>query len=290
MKLIASDLDGTLLNEYGQVSEKNKEMIQRAIDNGIRFVVATGRSWEAASKPLQQAGITSPIISLNGATIYDEDKKLKYETPLERETARRVLSVAKEADMYLEFFTNKGIFSESREYFLKVLVDIMQSANPELTEEEIREFAHLRFQMEPVTFIDDYYHIFELEEIVIYKVLGFSLNEEDLAEVRTKLEMESSLEITSSGNTNLEFNHPDAQKGIALEHLAEQYGISMEQVISIGDNWNDVSMLKNAGKSFAMDNASSEIKEIADEVTKSNIEDGVAVVIENLLKNKSSLV
>ncbi len=69
MKLIASDLDGTLLNEIGQVSENNAAAIKKAVDQGIRFVVATGRSWDSASKPLQAAGITSPVISLNGATL-----------------------------------------------------------------------------------------------------------------------------------------------------------------------------------------------------------------------------
>lgn len=286
MKLIASDLDGTLLNEWGQVSERNKEMIKKAIDEGIRFVVATGRSWEAASKPLEEAGIISPIISLNGAILYDGDATLRHEVPLESEVAKRVLSVSRDADMYLEFFTNKGIFSESREYFLEVLVDIMQSANPNLSEEEIREHAQLRFQMEPVTFIDDYSTIFQMEDIVVYKVLGFSIDPERLADVHAKLQEEAMLAITSSGDINLEFNHPNAQKGMALERLAELYQISMQDVVAIGDNWNDVSMLQRAGKGIAMGNASEEIKRIADEVTNSNREDGVAAVIERILQKK----
>lgn len=289
MKLIASDLDGTLLNERGQVSEKNIKMIKKAMDAGIRFVAATGRSWEAASKPLQEAGITSPIISLNGALMYDEHSILKHEVPLDHDIAKRVLSICQEAGMYLEFFTNKGILSESREYFLEVLVDIMQSANPELEEEEIREHAELRFQMEPVEFIDDYSSIFEMEDIVIYKVLGFSLDRDKLGEARAKLQNEPSVAITSSGDINLEFNHPNAQKGIALERLAAEYQIAMEDVVSIGDNWNDVSMLEKAGKGIAMDNASDEIKEIADAVTKSNREDGVAAVIETVLQKSNML-
>lgn len=285
MKLIASDLDGTLLNERGQVSEKNAAAIQKALDHGVQFVVATGRSWDSASKPLQAAGIVSPLISLNGAAIYDEKATLLHQVTMDRDVAKRVLEVSREAGMYLEFFTNEGIFSVSREYFLEVLVDIMQSANPELTEEEIRSRAHLRFQSEPVTFIEDYDEVFEMENVIIYKILGFSLKPEKLAEVRQTLSQEGNLTITSSGEINLEFNHPDAQKGIALKRLVDQFQISMDDVVAVGDNWNDVSMLQAAGKGVAMGNASEEIKQLADEVTKKNTEDGVAAVIESVLNS-----
>jgi hypothetical protein len=286
MKLIASDLDGTLLNEKGQVSKKNAETIKKALEHGIHFVVATGRSWEAASKPLAAAGITSPVISLNGATMYNEAGELLYQMPMDREAAKQVLSVCNEKGMYLEFFTNKGIFSSSREFFLEVLVDIMQSANPNLSEEKIREYAHLRFQMEPVEFIGDYWEIFRMQDVVIYKILGFSLEKELLAEVRAALGKEEGLAITSSGDINLEFNHPAAQKGVALKELADELNIPMEDVVAVGDNWNDVSMLQAAGRGIAMGNASDEIKQLADATTKLNTEDGVAAVIEKMMKHQ----
>jgi hypothetical protein len=289
MKLIASDLDGTLLNEHGEVSEKNQQMIKKAQDRGLRFVVATGRSREAAEKPLEKAGIVSPIICLNGAALYDKNKQLTHEVPMEEEVAKRVLSTCREENMYLEFFTNKGIYSESREYFLEVLVDIMQSANPNLSEEDIREAAHLRFQMEPVEFVDDYEIIFQQKDILVYKILAFSVNPDALSSTREKLQTEAKLAITSSGDINLEFNHPKAQKGIALERLAEMYQISMKDVVAVGDNWNDVSMLQRAGKGIAMGNASDEVKELADEVTKRNTEDGIAAVIEGILNEKRGI-
>ena len=285
MKLIASDLDGTLLNENGLVSERNAEAIKKAQDNGIVFVAATGRSWEAASKPLQAAGITSPIISLNGAVMYDENNKELRNITMDKAVCKYILSVCRDGDMYLEFFTNKGIFSESREYFIEVLVDIMKSANPKLTDEDIRAHANRRFQMEPVKFIDNYDLIFEMEDLVIYKVLGFTLVPKNLADVREKLTGEEGITITSSGEINLEFNHPDAQKGLALQDLANRFNIEMKDVMAMGDNWNDVSMLQSAGRGIAMGNATEGIKQLADEVTKSNIDDGVAVSIENVLRS-----
>ncbi|WP_339226327.1 Cof-type HAD-IIB family hydrolase [Oceanobacillus sp. FSL K6-2867] len=284
MKLIASDLDGTLLNEEGVVSEENMAAVQKAIDHGIRFVVATGRSYDAANTPLKQAGITCPIISLNGAVAYTEDKQLIRTIPMDKSVAKQVLEVCREADMYLEFFTNNGIYSVSKEYFLEVLVDIMKSANPNASEEEIREKAELRFQAEPVEFIQDYDEIFAIENIEIYKILAFSLDKEKLVSARAQLNGAAGMAITSSGDINLEFNHQDAQKGIALKHLAGNMGIDMADVMALGDNWNDESMLRSAGRGVAMGNASDEIKALCDYETKANYDHGVAYAVEEMLR------
>ncbi|WP_087973772.1 Cof-type HAD-IIB family hydrolase [Oceanobacillus rekensis] len=284
MKMIASDLDGTLLNEEGLVSQENAHAIQKAIDQGMEFVVATGRSYEAASKPLQAAGITCPIISLNGAIAFSEDKEELRSIPLDHNIAKKVMNVCRDAAMYIELFTNEGIYSGSREYFLEVLVDIMKSANPQISEQEVREKAELRFQLEPVKFIDDYDEIFTKENLIIYKILSFSLEKDKLTEVRSQMESESQVEITSSGDINLEFNHPEAQKGIAVKILAESKGIGMEDVMALGDNWNDASMLKIAGRGVAMGNAAPGIKDLCNYETNTNIENGVAFAIEEVLK------
>lgn len=286
MRLIASDLDGTLLDDRGQISAKNASAIKKAIDSGLYFAAATGRSLQAASIPLREAGITCPIISLNGAMIFDERGKLMHSVEMERDSAKKVLSVCRPVGMYLEFFTNKGIFSVSREHFLEVLVDIMLSANPELSEEEIRANAHLRFQFEPVEFIDSYESIFTMSDVRIYKILAFHTDKEKLDEVRDVLQNETGLTVTSSGAINLEFNHSEAQKGIALERLANHLDVPMKDVVALGDNWNDVSMLQTAGIGIAMGNAAEEIKRLADKTTKSNVEDGVAEIIEEILHHE----
>ncbi|RDW17395.1 Cof-type HAD-IIB family hydrolase [Oceanobacillus chungangensis] len=284
MKLIASDLDGTLLNEDGVVSEENAEAIKKAINQGIKFVVATGRSYEAASKPLQAVGITSPIISLNGAVSYGQDQGIIRKVTMDKEISRKILASCQKRDMYIEFFTNDGIYSGSREYFLQVLVDIMKSANPNITDEEVREKAELRFQAEPVTFIGNYEEIFSIESVEIYKILSFSHDKEKLAAVREELEAETGIAITSSGDINLEFNHPEAQKGIALDSFAASMGIEMNDVMALGDNWNDASMLQMAGRGVAMENAAEGIQDLCDYTTKSNIEHGVAAAIEEMLQ------
>lgn len=283
MKLIVSDLDGTLLDATGQISEKNIAAIKKAMERGVTFVVATGRTWKAALKPLEAAGVICPIICLNGAVMYDENRHELQNITIDKEECKHILSVSRKENMYVEFFTNRGIFSVSREYFLEVFVDIMKSANPHLAEEEIRSHAHRRFQMEPVEFIENYDRLFEMEELDIYTILGFSHEPDKLIRVREQLEDTAGIAITSSGDVNIEFSHADAQKGVALQNLANRLDIEMKDVMAIGDNWNDVSMLRAAGRGIAMGNASDEIKQLADAVTKPNIEDGVASAIESVL-------
>lgn len=283
MKLIASDLDGTLLNDEGIVSVENVEAIKKAMDLGIKFVVATGRSYEAARIPLEAVNITCPIISLNGAVSYEADQTIMNKIEMDKEVSKKILKVCQKHDMYIEFFTSNGIYSESREGFVQVLMDIMRSANPTVSEAEMRERAERRFQAEPVTFIDKYEEIFAIENIEIYKLLSFSANQDQLTAVHQELEHEAGMAITSSGDINLEFNHPDGQKGFALKSYADQLGIDMKDVMTLGDNWNDASMLEMAGRGVAMANAADGIKALCQYTTKSNSEHGVAVAIEEML-------
>ena len=282
MKLIATDLDGTLLNEKGEISIENARAIKKAMDHGIQFVVATGRSYHAAKNPIQARGITCPIICLNGAITYDLNQELIRKVPMDMAICKEILSVCQQADMYIEFFTENNVFSDSREYFMQVMMDIIKSANPDVSEESIRSRAEARFQNDQVQFIDHYHEIFTMENIDIYKILGFSLDKKKLKDVFSKLEDKSNLTITSSGDINLEFNHPEAQKGIALEILANSMGIKMEDVMALGDNLNDKSMLQRSGRGVAMENATDEIKELCKYKTKTNNENGVAFAIEEL--------
>lgn len=285
MKLIASDLDGTLLNENGEVSLENANMIKKAMSKGIQFVVATGRSYTAALKPLEDVGITCPIICLNGANIYNLEKQLIKSVPMDLDISKKVLSVCRKENMYIEFFTNNGVYSVSQEYFLKVMVDILKTANPKITEEEIKETAKKRFQDENISIIDDYDQILTDKDITIYKILVFSLEEEKLSNVYETFKEEKNLAVTSSGHINLEFNDPGAQKGIALEELVHSMGMNMSEVMALGDNLNDKDMLIRVGRGVAMGNAADEIIEICKFKTRSNIEHGVAYAIEEMLKD-----
>ncbi|MFA1822212.1 Cof-type HAD-IIB family hydrolase [Virgibacillus oceani] len=283
MKLIASDLDGTLLDENGLVSEENAAAIKKAIDHGIEVVIATGRSFGAANLPLRHAGLSTPIISLNGANTYTAEKELLRDVPMHESQVQMVYEECRKHDLYFEVFTNKGVFSTNREHFLGVMLDILKSANPNKPEEELRKTAELRFQYENVAFIENYDDIFSRKDISVYKILAFSMEKSKLHHVHKQLINEKNMAITSSGDINIEFNNTAAQKGVALEEYAKNLGIEMKDIMAIGDNLNDASMLKAAGRSVAMGNATDEIKNLCDFTTKQNTENGVAFAIEEVL-------
>ncbi|MFD1064647.1 Cof-type HAD-IIB family hydrolase [Oceanobacillus locisalsi] len=285
MKLIASDMDGTLLNENGEISEANVKAIKQAINQGIEFIVATGRSFQAANIPLQAAGITCPIVSLNGAVTYQENEKIINSIPMDKSVAARIADECSKLGMYVELFTNKGVLSESREHFLEVLMDIMRPSNPDVSEQEMRETVEQRFQLEQVSFVEHLQSALQDEHTEIYKILTFAFEEKQLEDAKKKLRDETGAVITSSGETNLEFNHPKAQKGLAIQKYIENEGWSMEDIMAIGDNWNDASMLEMAGRGVAMKNAADQIKNLCQYETVTNEEDGVAKAIEDMLED-----
>lgn len=287
MRLIASDLDGTLLNDKGVVSQANAKAIRTAMEKGIQFVVATGRSYDSASKLLQAVGISCPIISLNGSSTFDSNHQLLREIVMDPTVCQKVISVCQKNDIYIELFTNSGVYSTGKDQFMEVLTQMFKSVYVHSTDDEIRNIIELRLQNEKVQFVPTYEEILSNEKIKIYKILCFSVNEESLRSTNKELANEPGMIITSSGDMNLEFNHPNAQKGIALKEFANSLGIEMKDVMALGDNLNDKSMLEQAGRGVAMGNAAEEIKELCRYITKTNSEDGVAYAIEEMLKEYS---
>ncbi|WP_010677337.1 Cof-type HAD-IIB family hydrolase [Bacillus timonensis] len=284
MKLIASDLDGTLLNENSKVSEANVRAIQKALDKGIKFVVVTGRSYDAAIMPIKEVGLTCPIITLNGASSFDIDGNVLRDIPMDKVVCKKVYTACHNGKMYTEFFTNKGLFSFGRDRFIDRMTRWWKTVQPELTDEEINQKIEYRFQNESVQFVEDYDQLEAIDDLKIYKLLSFAEDEDSHEKVFNELKDEGGVVITSSGYLNLEFNHPEAKKGLALKELANSMGIEMKDVMSLGDNLNDKSMLEMAGRGVAMGNADEEILNLCTFHTKTNEEDGVAYAIEEMLK------
>lgn len=284
MKLIASDLDGTLLNNNHKVSEANVRAIQKAMDKGVKFVVVTGRSYDAANMPIKEVGITCPIITLNGASSFDINGNVLRDIPMDKLVCKKVYTACHNGEMYTEFFTNKGLFSFGRDSFIDRMTRWWKTVNPNFTDQEIHQKIEQRFQDESVQFIESYEQLEAIDDLKIYKLLSFADDEERHQQVYNELIDETGVVITSSGYLNLEFNHPEAIKGLALAELAKSMGIEMKDVMSMGDNLNDKSMLEMAGRGVAMGNADKEIIDICNFHTKTNEEDGVAFAIEEMLK------
>jgi Cof subfamily protein (haloacid dehalogenase superfamily) len=284
IKLIATDMDGTLLNATQEISEGNKQAILEAQTQGVEVVIATGRNYQEASFVLMQAGLNCPMICVNGAEVRSMGGEVISSHPIPALEAKVAAMKLMEHGVYFEVYSNKGAFTNDKEKSLAVLVDIFMSANPDIDINEVLKAAEARFEHGLVQVVDDYEKLFSNEETKIYKFLAFSLELEKLALVRDTLENMETIVVSSSGHENLEITSTDAQKGIALEAFAASKDISLAETMAIGDNFNDLSMFKRAGKSVAMGNASDVIKAQCDLTTASNVEDGVAQAIYEAIK------
>lgn len=246
IRCIATDMDGTLLTATQQITAENREAILKAKEQGVEVVVATGRSFEEARFVLEESGLKLPMICVNGAEVRSEDGEIVSSSPLNKAEARQAALRLVESGVYFEVYTNKGTFTEDEDMAITIIVDIFSTANPEVPIEKIAEAAEERMHKGLITKIDHYDELFEDDQYEIYKLLAFSLDDDKLETAKDGLKEISGLAVSSSGRENIEITSLEAQKGIALEKFVATRGISLEETMALGDNFNDVSMLEKS--------------------------------------------
>ncbi|WP_172370003.1 Cof-type HAD-IIB family hydrolase [Sporosarcina jiandibaonis] len=286
VRLIAIDMDGTILSPDQTISTKNKETILEAQSNGIEVVIATGRSYAEALFPISDAGLTVPFILLNGAEVRNEDGDLLSATYLTESDVKKVIPILEKESIDYQLFVGKTVYTKSIEDQIDTFIQLAVAANQVPPVDEIREEVMNRVEKGFVQEVPSLRQIVNQHGEEIYKIFGTSFNKVHLDNAREKLKLLPGLAVSSSGAGNLEITNINAQKGIALEQYAKMKGISMDEVMAIGDNYNDLSMLKIAGHSVAMGNAPAEIQEACKTVTTTNEFDGVATAIESALRLK----
>ncbi|MCF6466123.1 Cof-type HAD-IIB family hydrolase [Clostridium sp. Cult2] len=266
-KVIAIDMDGTLLNSQNKVSDINRQVLFKALDKGISIILSTGRILRSALYYSKSIGLNSPVITCNGALISSGDgKDIIYENPMKIESIKKLVKLAEENNIYYHFYdadtfftkkTNDGIFKyyESYENSLK-----KQQINLQL----IQNPMELLSQQKPIIYK------FIIIEDDIDKLLGF---EEKLRDIK-------GINISSSWHNNIEVMNEGVSKGVGLEYLMETLNINKSEVVAIGDNENDIPMFKKAGLAIGMENGAQEIKKHVHVITDTNDEDGVAKAIE----------
>lgn len=284
IKCIATDMDGTLLTATQEITAENREAITKALEQGVEVVVATGRSYQEAKFVLQESGLMLPMICVNGAEVRSKDGEIVSSSPLDKEQAQQAALRLVENGVYFEVYTNEGTYTEDEDKAISIIVDIFSTANPEVPIERIAEAAEERLHKGLVRKIEHYDRLFEEDQYEIYKLLAFSLDPEKLEAANVALREIEGLAISSSGSENIEITSLEAQKGIALEKFVQTREISLQETMALGDNFNDVSMLKKVGKPVAMGNAVDEIKALCGEVTLTNQESGVGKAIMAVLK------
>lgn len=289
IKLIASDMDGTLLNHDMVVPEENIAAIKEAQAQGIEFMIATGRGISEAKPLLAKYNINSAFITLNGAEVFDEEGNVQVEFPLTHEWVKRVVKALKDENLYFEIVTSEGIFSDSKVERINNIASLISNLNPDTPFKLAIALSSARLELMNIQYIDSYDKILSNPSIKVFKIIAFdSVSTEKLDRVSAKLmDMNTynpGLAITSSAVTNIEINDINAQKGIALKKYAEQKGLTADNIMTLGDNINDKTMIEYAKYSVAMGNAIDEIKNIAYWQTDTNNNAGVAKAIRKAIE------
>ena len=280
-------MDGTLLNEKMEVSDRNIQAIKDAQKAGIEFLIAAGRGLSEA-KPFLRNQVHPGYITLNGAEVFDSNEKLISSNPISAESQNKVVDYFHKYDIYFEVVTNKGIFSNDREARVNNLANLLVKLNPGTSFKQALRDTQERVKMMPMNFVDSYDHIFNDQSFKIMKLIGFNEHQHKvLAPMKKEITKNiKDVVVTSSSPNNVEINSIDAQKGIALLQYAKKRNISPDEIMAIGDNLNDYSMIRDAGVGVAMKNAIPAIKEIAQIETDNNANDGVAQIIEKTIEDQ----
>ena len=290
IKLIASDMDGTLLNHNHKIPKENVELINYAKNQGIEFVVATGRAYYEALPALNEENINCDVISFNGGIVYDKNSNIISITPMLPKDLYYTIEILKSFDISYQLYTKNTIYTTSIETDINAYIDLIRSNGYEPDVEHLRAEAQQKLDVGYITEVENIELYLNEKENPPIKIIAISNDISKLENAAKLLSENTSISVTSSGANNIEIMHKNATKGEALKEIAKIYGINLENAVAIGDNLNDQAMLDIVGYSVAMKNGNTILKEQAKYVTeKTNSEGGVADTIFKLIEQNNEI-
>nr|WP_321023293.1 HAD family hydrolase [Clostridium neonatale] len=290
IKLIASDMDGTLLNDEHDIDIETVEAIRKAEEAGIIFAISTGREYESVKCVLDKHNIKCQCVLSNGAEYRDEDGNILEVININDVTAKDIMYILKENNLTARIFTDKGVYTtSSEEDALQEVTYRTLSFNPEMSMEEAREQAKKEPFFVSLQYVKDIEEFFK-QDVEVRKFVAFHKDVDLIDTVKKKMGRLEGLAVSSSFRDNIEITDKNAQKGIILEKVAGKLGINKNDVMILGDSFNDYSMFEIFEESVAMKNAIPEVKEIAKYVTEANSDLGVAKAIYRVLNNEMEIM
>ena len=287
-KLIAVDLDGTMLNPYGEVTENTKRVIRNTIKKGTDVVIASGRSIDSIKNIAENVGCSNYMIAGNGAVIYDRKKdQILYEKYIPKSKALDIIRICEQNSIFYNVYTNKSIIADSLRY------NVLYYYKENLKKEDSK-----KTNITLVENIEKYISDMQDEKIMkIFvcdgtKVVFNSIMKkfENMKDIDTLDVSHMSRKVIKRGTYELpieyyytEISMKDVDKWYAIEHLINRMGINKQDVIAIGDNTNDKMMIQEAGLGIIMKGSTPQVTEVADYVTDDNNNEGVAKAIEKFI-------
>lgn len=258
IKLVATDLDETLLNENSDISDYNKKVLIELMKNGIEVVLCTGRPLEGTLRYRDYLNTNNDIVVFNGAGIVDFKNNFLYHKPLEENICRKLIPISEKYKVYYHaYFKDNWNISEEDPWFKKYRVKEMLN-NYTIGMDRLENYNFTKF-----IYLGDHKTLVDIKKEV-----------DDKFEVHTTFSHSNYLEVLNKGVT----------KGSALSWLVNEKGLSSDNVVAFGDNYNDIEMIEYAKIGVAMKNAEKDVKKSADYIAKKNTEDGVGKFLSELFE------
>lgn len=263
IRLIALDIDHTLLNMQQQLTERTERALRAAIERGVQVVLATGKSFYSAAGLIQRLGLTTPCIFVQGTTIYNPDGTLHHQQLLDPAIARQVITFAEDRGYSVALYSGTRVLMRQR---------------------DARVFdLNVRYG-EPMETIGPLQNV--LDVLPVNKLVATGSDAKTVTALRWQLGMQinGSARLLQAGVPYMmEILPPGASKGAMLKVLLKELGIAPEEMLAAGDAENDIEMVQMAGVGVAVGNASESLKKVADYIAASNDEDGVAEAVERFV-------
>lgn len=265
IKLIAVDLDGTLLNSKHKLSDRNKKALKAAIDKGVQVVIATGKTRHSAAAMLEELGIKSPGVFAQGLTTYNGDGSLRHNITMDTAILRRIITYAEDRGFGVLAYSGDKILTRRAD---EVAAKIAEYGEP---------------SAESVGSLQNILGTTEINKLILYgqeskiPALRWQLSKQLDGQVHlTRAQVEGILEVLPAGSS----------KGKAVMRVMKDLNIPPENALAIGDGENDIEMLQAVGTGVAVGNAVQKLKAVATQVVGSNDDDGVAQAIEMFVTGK----
>ncbi len=270
IRLIALDLDGTLLDSQKYLSPGNRRALLKCIQKGIEVVPCTGRIWSGVPDFIREFPGIRYAITVNGAVVEDiYEKKILDERKLNWQQTVEILELAGHFQTMYDVYIDGSGWGEAR--FMERMEDYGISP---VIRKMIKETRRV---------VPNVIEEVKMRACSVEKINYFFGDLQERQRAREALLLRGDVLVSSSFPNNLEINAPGAAKGEALLRLAKKLGIEPQQTMGFGDGENDLTLIQKAGIGVAMGNAVESLKEEANYVTSTNDEDGVAAALEHLL-------
>lgn len=290
-KFVAIDIDGTLLNSKGELSERTKKSVEKVIQKGVKIVLTSGRVTNSVEAVAKSLNVDKYLICDNGASIYDvTQNKTIWSKEIDKKTVENLVNTCIENNIYYMVFTDEEIIVKDLRHMALAFYKQRHNCKDEasgITQFRYAGIEYIQKLQKPVRRI-----VVCDQDRVIYNSIVKKLCQFDDIELLASPHISNKIIKDDDKTLLLRYSYAEilpknANKWIAIKELITRIGgIEDSEVIAIGDNFNDVSMLKNAGLGVAMNNGASVAKEVARVVAPSNDEDGVALILERYILNK----